>query len=172
MVNKNKKQIGLFPLAKAKDKIIKMIDAREDIKSLILGENSTEQNLDEHIFDVLYVNKVLDKVGTYVTLDTRLIDANLNTSLIEIIINVFSHLECVELSNNEKRQFYNQGYFGNRIDVLIDLISRMLCGNNEFGIGRLDYRSKNPIDIIRPSTEHYGKCIYLYMYDFKIGDNI
>jgi len=168
MVNKSKNQIEGYPLGKAKDIIIKMFEDDENIRLLLLGSNNINQDLkDKRIFDSLVINLTDDMVKTYITMDTYIVDADTKINCIAIVIQVISHLENIPLLINEKQKFYSEGFYGNRIDVLMDLIMRKLRGNKEFGIGNLELKPRSTMRIIQPTVNHYGKEIIFYMYDFK-----
>lgn len=103
---------------------------------------------------------------TYVTMDSVILNAGNSIKCIEITLNIFTHLSKIPLTTPEKALYYKQGFFGNRIDVLVDSIIRCLRGSDKYGIGQLQLRERSTMRIFQPSEKYYGKQVVFQVYDF------
>lgn len=165
MVNVSKNQIELFPLGKDKDIIYKALMKNSDVVDLVLGENPTD-TFKDHFFNTLFVNTIQLETKTYITMDTEIISAeNVQTKCISITMDIFTSLPLIPLSEAEKLRYYTSGYFGNRIDVLLDAVKRVFTDLN-VGIGSVKLAPRNPVRVIQPTDKYYGKRMILYTYDF------
>jgi hypothetical protein len=86
---------------------------------------------------------------------------------IGLIINVFCHSSLLDCSTSEKAKFYKFGLYGNRIDMLSDVIDRNLNGLRGIGLGKLRLVPRNPIKIYQPSNKYYGKSLEYVVSDFN-----
>lgn len=154
-------------LGKCKDLIIKDFQSNENITSLILGYGEEVIDLkDNNVFDRLVIDLSQDTAKTYVTMDSTILNSGTSIKCVEIILNIFTHLSLISLSTAEKAFYYKQGFYGNRIDILIDAIIRCLRGSNKYGIGELQLRERNTMSIFQPNENYYGKQIAFQVYDF------
>lgn len=164
-VNKSANQVELYPLGKNKDIIYKALMNSDDVYDLVLGENNPNDDFKEHFFNTLVIDTTqLDK-KTYITMDTIIDKADTKVKCIGIIMDVFSSLKDINLSTSEQVKFYKKNYFGNRIDVLLDAIKRTIS-DLDIGIGNVTLHPINPVKIIQPTPEYYGKRIVFQIYDF------
>lgn len=155
-------------MGKSKDLITKKIISNQDIVDLISTNILPSELIYENIFDTLTIDIPQDERKTYITMDAVVSSVeNRHIKSVDIIIHVFTHLKLLKLSTSEQQKYYTRGFFGNRIDVLIDLLVRMLDGSDEFGIGRLQLKPRSPMSVIHPSTKHYGKSLIFYTCDFN-----
>lgn len=154
-------------LGKCKDLIIKDFQANSDIVSLILGYGAEVIDLkDNNVFDTMIIDLTLKEAKTYITMDAIILNADPKIKCIEITINVFTFLSKLPLLDVEKSLYYTTGYYGNRIDVLIDMIIRTLKGSNKYGIGELQLRPSRSMWINQPTENYYGKAMAFHVYDF------
>ncbi|MDR2277371.1 MAG: hypothetical protein LBE23_05890 [Vagococcus sp.] len=164
-VNKSANQIELFPLGKDKDIIYKALMKNEDLCELVLGENNKTGNFKNHFYNRLIIDTTQLEAKTYITMDTVIDRVDKKTKCIGIIIDVFSSLRSVDLTTSEQIKFYKKSYFGNRIDILLDIIKRTVS-DLDIGIGETTLNPINPVKIIQPTPEFYGKRIIFQAYDF------
>lgn len=166
MTNKSKNQIELYTLGKCKNEIIKLIEDDDSLDSLIrYGSNNSDDLKRGHLYDTLIIDLTQKITKTYITMDTSIKSTEgSRIKCVEITINIFSHLTLIKLTNEEERKFYSEGYYGNRIDIILDMLSRKLIGNQYFGIGELKLAPINPIKIIQPDVDYYGKVIRFETY--------
>lgn len=164
--NFNKSKIELNLLGKCKDVIYKNLISNVDVCELVLGENNSTGNISDHFHSTLYLDTTKLEEKTYVSLDTKIIKSdNTNIKCIEILFDVFTAYPLVNLSSSEQSKYYNLNYYGNRIDVLIDVIKRSISDLN-MGIGKITLAPSNPVKLIHPSDAHYGKRLEFQIYDF------
>ena len=170
MVNKSRERVGLYPLGMCKNAIINIIENDKDMKALITGyENFTGKLKYDYVYDSLVIDLTQEKTKTYITMDAVVSSIESRTIKgIEITIDIFTHLSLKELTFDEQKRYYSQGYMGNRIDVLSDMLYRKLSGNEDFGIGELQLRARNPMSIFQPHAKYYGKALVFQMFDFRV----
>lgn len=183
MVDKSRNRIELYPLGKIKGDIINMICENQDCVDLILGENNADLAKGYDVEDILLGNKKLSLDGqikdrlvmletqyqtkTYVFIDTYVSNAETTTiKTINIVIDVFTHLSSIDLSPTEKIKFQDKGFYGNRVDVLLDGISRMFNKKEGLGIGLTLFTTIRPMKIIQPTKDHYGRSTTYEIKDF------
>jgi len=168
VINRSKNQVELYVLGRSKDLIIKKIISDVNITNLIDKDISPPNLIHNNIFDTLVIDLTQNEAKTYITMDAIVSSVeNKHIKSIDIIVNIFTHLSLKRLSRLEQEKYYTSGFFGNRIDVLADLVVRMLDGSKEFGIGELGLRPRNPISIIQPTSEYYGKSLVFQTFDFN-----
>ncbi len=179
--NVSKNKYELYPLGKFKDIIRKTIVGDLDCQDIILGEKCAD--LEKYdAYDILMGNKNLGLEGqvkdrlamlstqltakTYVMVDT--IISNMDSKYIktiDIYIEVYSHLSFIDLSVDENDKFVQKGYLGNRVDILLDMICRLLTSKT-MGIGETRIKSLRPMSYIQPTPDYYGKTIILTVPEF------
>lgn len=171
-------QTNLYPLGKDKDIVIKTFMKNEDMVSLILpnyDEATATEDLDvilkEHLFKTISIDNAQIEKKVYVCVETYVPEIeNDAIKKIAIIINVFAHQSLIDLSVKEQAKFLTKGYYGNRVDMLIDVIDRCLNGKRNVGLGRLRLRPRNPIGILQPVNGYYGKSLEYIISDFNSID--
>lgn len=164
-VNKSKNRVELYPLGKNKDLIYNALMQNQDFVDLVLGENPTTK-FNEHFYNTLIIDTTQLDAKTYITIDTTVAEMrNKNIKTIEIVIDFFAPLSLIELSTSEMNRYYDSGYFGNRIDVGLDIIKRTVS-DMDIGIGNTNLAPSRPVTIIQPTEKFYGKRIRFYSYDF------
>lgn len=68
--------------------------------------------------------------------------------------------ETVPSINDIEMMGYNAGHYGNRIDILCDIIDRILNGNKKIkGIGNIEPAKRGFCTIFSPSNKYYGKSL-------------
>jgi len=166
LIDKSKNRIELYPLGRDKDIIYKALSSNQDLVNLVLGENNTTGKFKDHFFNTLFVDTETLEADTYITMDTEVINAdNIHTKCIAITIDTFTALSMIPLTLSEQGKYYSMNLFGNRIDVLIDMIKRIVS-DLDIGIGQITLAPRNPVRIIQPTSKHYGKRLTLHVYDF------
>jgi hypothetical protein len=165
-VKSKKKLIEFNLLGKYKEVIYNNLFNSLNVGELVLGENNPSGNLNEHIYDTIYLDATKLAEKTYVLLDTKITKSD-NTIIkrIDILINVFTSYSKINLSPTEKSKYSALNFYGNRVDILIDILIRSITDMN-IGIGKIALAPINPVKLIHPSDNHYGKQIELQIYDF------
>lgn len=173
-----KNQTNLYPLGKNKDIVIKTFQDNEDIVSLILpsyNEDTAIEDLDvilkRHLFKTISIDNTQLDAKTYICVETYVPEIeNDAIKKIGIVINAFTHESLIDLSQSEQVKYFKKGFYGNRIDVLIDAIDRCLNGKRNVGLGRLRLRPRSPIGIHQPANGYYGKSLEYIISDFNSID--
>ena len=121
-----------------------------------------------HVFDYEFVNDTTIDEKTFVFVETDIngVSKNLFTEF-NLYICIFTSKHLVRLSNETSptvKEVKDMGYFAsryaNRIDVLCDIVDRILNGNDKLkSIGSIEPASRNYVTIYKPNTKYYGKCL-------------
>lgn len=168
-----------------KDKIIKLLVENEDIIRLINPEIDEEYNgiIDEkdvllggrwviggkvhyengHIYDYNFATDRTDDVKTFIFVEV-IVDNVYDTAFtnFKLIICPFAHKDLVRLDKTSiptKSEMQKKGYSGNRIDMLCDVIDKIINGNNTMGIGNVEPCYRDYLQMFLPNYRYYGKCI-------------
>lgn len=166
MINKSKNKIELYPLGRDKNLIYEALSNNQDVVDLLLGEKNTTESFKSRFSDTLFVDTTQLVAKTYITMDTEVVSAeNTKIKCIAITIDIFTDLSLISLTGNEQIKYYKIGYYGNRIDCLLDAVKRTIA-DLDIGIGEITLAPRNPIRVIQPTNKHYGKRMILYTYDF------
>ena len=63
---------------------------------------------------------------------------------------------------------YEVGHYGNRIDVLCDIVDRILNGNKKIkGISKVTPAQRGFCTIYFPNSKYYGKCLKYNISNFN-----
>lgn len=129
------------------------------------GKRYEEQG---QLFDYNFVDDttVVEKTFVFVETDIDSIRYNLLTGF-NLYICVFAHKKLIRLTdesipsiNDIEMMGYNAGRYGNRIDILCDVIDRTLKGNNQIrGIGDIKPAPRGFCSTYSPNSKFYGKCL-------------
>lgn len=130
------------------------------------GKKYEEQG---QVFDHNFVDETTTEQKTFVFVETDIdsiyqedlfIDFNLYVciftakSLIRITDDTVPSINDVEIMG------YNCGHYGNRVDILCDIVDRILIGNKKIkGIGNIKRSSRGFCSIYSPNNKYYGKCL-------------
>ena len=80
-------------------------------------------------------------------------------SVTEMTVYVFAY--C---SKNIMQTYRRKGNAGTRIDILISDVDKILNGNDEFGIGPLEWAGS---DIYKPAQVYYGRVVMYKVSSFR-----
>lgn len=175
-----KNQTNLFPLGKNKEIIARTLATNEDFISIVLPTydpaTATEDPdviLKNHIFKTISVDNTQFEAKMYICIETYVPEIQ-NDSIkdIAIVINVFAPNSLINLTDVEAIKFNKLGFYGNRIDICIDIIDRCLNGKRNVGLGRLRLKPRQPIGILQPSNGYYGKSMEYIISDFNTVNKI
>lgn len=139
-----------------KTKIANALFKSDNIKDIILGDTSNMKSseivfkLKEHINSHLFIDDTIKETGTYIFYDVIIPEFHSQTKNMKIIMYVICHRDILET-------YAKENYFGNRTDILSQMIEETLLDDSivkEFGIGDLSF---DGIDIYNANS-FYG-CI-------------
>lgn len=162
---RNKDFIKLINPTPSKCEDLDIIDVLLGGKWFISGKEWTEQG---HVFDYEFVNETTTEQRTFVFVETDIngINQGLFTEF-NLYICIFTDKNLVRLSNKTSptvKEVKDMGYFAstyaNRIDVLCDIVDRILNGNDKLkSIGCVEPVTRNYVTIYKPNNNYYGKCL-------------
>ena len=129
------------------------------------GKKYEEQG---HVFDHNFVDETttVEKSFVFVETDIDTIRKNLFTDF-NLYVCVFTAKPLIRITdatipsiNDVEMMVYNIGHFGNRVDILCDVVDRILNGNKKLkGIGDVKPAERGFCTIYSPSNKYYGKCL-------------
>lgn len=131
-----------------------------DIKELLLGDTSVQSaskvkaGFKDHVKSHLFIDDTIQDTSSYIYYDVRMPRLESNIKHCQVVLYAICHRDI--LDNYEK-----EGYFGNRADILSQMIEDCLINDkevaNSFGIGEISLGS---VDIYN-SARFYG-CIMTF----------
>lgn len=137
------------------------------------GEKYEEQG---HVFDYNFVDETTtdDKTFVFVETDIDSIKNNLFTDF-NLYICIFTSKNLIRLSDNTspsvgqiKEMGYFAGKYANRIDVLCDIVDKILNGNDRIrGVGSIEPAKIGFCTMYLPSNKYYGKCLKYHIYNLN-----
>lgn len=175
-----KNQTNLYPLGKNKDTLVKILSKDSNLVYLLVPDYdpaTSTQDLDailkQHIFKTVSIDNTAIEAKAYICIDTYVpfVD-NDCIKEIGIVINVFCHNSLIDLTTAENNKMVKLGYYGNRVDQILDCVDRCLNGKRGIGLGRLRLNPRNPVTIIQPTNGYYGKRIEYSIRDFNSIDEV
>jgi hypothetical protein len=175
-----KNQLNMYPLGRDKELIVKTLSSNSDLVYLLLPNYdplTATQDLDiilkEHIYKTISIDNTEGESRAYICIETYIpYVENDCIKEIGIVVNIFCHKSLINLTTLENNKMVKLGYYGNRIDQLLDCIDRCLNGKRGIGLGRLRLKPRNPVTIYQPSNGYYGKSIEYTISDFNSIDEV
>lgn len=142
---------------KFKTEISSALYKNANIRELILGDTSgmsarqIQTAFKKHVKSHLFIDDTITDATTFIFYDVRLMYLHTQTKTCQVVMYAICHRDILE-------SYTKEGYFGDRIDILSQMIEDTLINDkevaNSFGIGELTLDS---IDIYN-SQRFYG-CI-------------
>lgn len=161
----NKDLIKLINPKPSECKDIDIVDVLMGGEWIIDGINYEEQG---HIFDYNFVDDTTIEKKTFIFVETD-IDTVGNEFFTDfnLYVCIFTDKKLVKLTSNSvptvnevKDMGYFSGTYANRIDVMCDIVDRILNGTGKLiGIGNVQPASRNYLTIYCPNNKYYGKCL-------------
>ena len=154
-------------LAFIKSKVIsRLLESDEFAEVMLRKKDFTKDDKSNmeytQVFDYPYVDGTQEEVMPFVCMETVCRGANRTTKSIDLYIWIFVHRDCMQMNKQHIKT-----YMGNRADVLMDIIERLLRGSNDLGIGNL---SLLDIGYTIPQSKYFGRQIRYNIPDFKIKE--
>ena len=127
-------------------------------------------DLKGRLYDVPFIYSTITDVINAICVDTNISVVSPNTKEMTITLNVMCHKDNLKLDKTTKRKFKKLGYNGNRLDIMVALIGKILNYSKEsnLGIGTLVPISRNPITPYYPNNDFFGKTMIYTCSDFMI----
>ena len=152
--------MNLFELGRYKQTLLEKIHKSKDIIDAILPSGYSPYDvtdlLKEHLFSFLFVEGTQKEEKSYICLDTRVprvIDHTYKD--VQIIIQVIAHKNILD--------YEKIGYLGNRVDIVSDMVDRLINNSDLFGSTRLQL---NGVEIYN-TEKYYGKTLMYSCVDFN-----
>lgn len=135
-------------------------------KWIFNGKKYTEQG---HVFDYNFVDDTTVQEKTFVFVETDIDSIYQENTFADynLYVCIFTSKNLVRITddtipsiNDVEMMGYNAGHYGNRIDILCDIVDRTLMGSTKIrGIGDLRRFKRGFCSIYTPSNKYYGKCL-------------
>lgn len=152
------KELGVF-----KTRIQNALFKSDAIRDLILGNteytNDAIKEFRRHVNSHLFVDDTIKDTDTFIFFDVYMPVLRPQTKNIQVIMYAICHRDILE-------DYSKEGYFGNRADILAELIEETLTDKKivkEFGIGDLLLDS---IDIYNANS-FYGRILSFSVPNFR-----
>lgn len=146
-----------------KNRFISELLDNAEICEVLLGKIYTEEDVDNlvysQIYPYLYVDDTQTEVMTYICFEVNMPNFSSSPTIKEgdLIIWVYCHKDLMKYSKKD--------YLGTRVDILSDMVSRLLIDNDRFGIGSPTLKSDT---YIFPQKKYYGRQLIYKISDFKV----
>lgn len=156
------KQSLLYDIGLYKNRLINMFLNDSNICKLLLDKNNiTNENIDNliysQVFPYLFTDGTQTKKLTYLCVEIDIPKVPTRTIKdVKLTIWGYCHKDCM--------QYSKKGFLGTRVDILSDMVERILNDSNEFGIGKwhLDYVTR-----FSPHSSYYGREMVFSVSNFK-----
>lgn len=151
---------------KFKQEITSALYKSADIRDLLLGDTSgmstsdKQKSFRKHVKSHLFIDDTIEETDSYIFYDVRLPDLAAQIKDCQVILYAICHRDILD-------DYVKEGYFGNRADILSQMIEDCLINDeevaNSFGIGKL---SLDSVDLYN-ATRFYGVVMIFNVPDFR-----
>lgn len=151
---------------KFKEEIHKALYKSGDIKELLLGDVSGMSAYDismkfkSQVKSHLFVDDTIEETNSFIFYDVIMPSLANNIKNCKVLMYAICHRDILD-------NYYKDGYYGNRADILSQMIENVLINDddtaNSFGIGRL---SLDGVDIYN-GRRFYGCVMYFKVPNFR-----
>lgn len=138
----------------------------DDIKELLLGDTSGMSTSDKqelfkkHVKSHLFIDDTIEETDSFIFYDVRFPNLAENIKNCQVVLYAICHRDILD-------DYVKDGYFGNRADILSQMIEDCLINDaevaNSFGIGKL---SLDSVDLYN-STRFYGVVMIFNVPNFR-----
>lgn len=151
---------------KFKQEITSALYKSADIRDLLLGDTSgmstsdKQKSFRKHVKSHLFIDDTIEETDSFIFYDVRLPDLAAQIKDCQVILYAICHRDILD-------DYVKEGYFGNRADILSQMIEDCLINDeevaNSFGIGKL---SLDSVDLYN-ATRFYGVVMVFNVPDFR-----
>lgn len=151
---------------KFKQEITSALYKSADIRDLLLGDTSgmstsdKQKSFRKHVKSHLFIDDTIEETDSFIFYDVRLPDLAAQIKDCQVVLYAICHRDILD-------DYVKEGYFGNRADVLSQMIEDCLINDeevvNKFGIGKL---SLDSVDLYN-ATRFYGVVMIFNVPDFR-----
>lgn len=153
-----------------------------DVNDVLLGGqwtfNDKKYNEQGYIFDYNFVDNTTIDEKTFIFVDVNIdaVDKNMFADF-DLYVCVFTDKKLVRITSKtvpSVSDIQNRGYYastyGNRIDIMCDVIDRILNGYNKTpAIGDIQPSSRGYLTNYSPNKNYYGKCLKYHVKNYNDG---
>ena len=129
---------------KFKQEITTALYKNQDIVDLLLGDTSgmsptdKQKSFKQHVKSHLFIDDTIEETDSFIFYDVRFPQMMENIKNCQVVLYAICHRDILD-------NYAKEGYFGNRADILSQMIEDSLINDDEiansFGIGRLALNS-------------------------------
>lgn len=158
---KNTAERGIF-----KQEITSALYKSPNIVELLLGDTSgmsagdKQKLFRKHVKSHLFIDDTIEETDSYIFYDVRLPNLTEQIKKCQVVLYAVCHRDILD-------NYFKEGYFGNRADILSQMIEDCLVNNeevaNSFGIGKLSIDS---VDIYN-AKRFYGVVMLFDVPNFR-----
>lgn len=151
---------------KFKQEITSALYKSADIRDLLLGDTSSmstsdkQKSFKKHVKSHLFIDDTIEETDSFIFYDVRLPDLAENIKDCQVVLYAICHRDILD-------NYVKDGYFGNRADILSQMIEDCLINDeevaNSFGIGKL---SLDSVDLYN-AKRFYGVVMIFNVPDFR-----
>lgn len=151
---------------KFKQEITSALYKSADIRDLLLGDTSgmstsdKQKSFRKHVKSHLFIDDTIEESDSFIFYDVRLPDLAAQIKDCQVVLYAICHRDILD-------DYVKEGYFGNRADILSQMIEDCLINDeevaNSFGIGKL---SLDSVDLYN-ATRFYGVVMIFNVPDFR-----
>lgn len=151
---------------KFKQEITSALYKSADIRDLLLGDTSgmstsdKQKSFRKHVKSHLFIDDTIEETDSFIFYDVRLPDLAAQIKDCQVVLYAICHRDILD-------DYVKEGYFGNRVDILSQMIEDCLINDeevaNSFGIGKL---SLDSVDLYN-ATRFYGVVMIFNVPDFR-----
>lgn len=151
---------------KFKQEITSALYKSADIRDLLLGDTSgmstsdKQKSFRKHVKSHLFIDDTIEETDSFIFYDVRLPDLAAQIKDCQVVLYAICHRDILD-------DYVKEGYFGNRADILSQMIEDCLINDeevaNSFGIGKL---SLDSVDLYN-ATRFYGVVMMFNVPDFR-----
>ena len=151
---------------KFKQEITSALYKSADIRDLLLGDTSgmstsdKQKSFRKHVKSHLFIDDTIEETDSFIFYDVRLPDLEAQIKDCQVVLYAICHRDILD-------DYVKEGYFGNRADILSQMIEDCLINDeeiaNSFGIGKL---SLDSVDLYN-ATRFYGVVMIFNVPDFR-----
>ena len=142
---------------KFKEEINTALYKSAEIKELLIGDTSgmssskIRTEFQKYVKSHLFIDDTITETKTFIFYDILIPHAYSSIKECKVVMYVICHLDILD-------NYAKDGYYGNRADILSQMIENVLINDfeksNNFGIGRLKLDSVSPYN-----SKHFYGCI-------------
>lgn len=120
-----------------------------------------------HLFDVPFIYATISDARNTICMDTNIIKTS-GEAISEVSVQLFimCHKSNIKFSDADKIKYRKLGFYGNRLDCIVQEIGKTVNGSRKFGIGKMLPAPINPIISYTPNDNFFGKVITYRCSDF------